>query len=128
MRTLATKVHISRANAYARVERLKADGVIRGFRVDVDPVASGLGTTAYVTLNLRQADWRQVCEQLRALKGVVHIGLVCGEFDVILLVRARDNADLRRLILDEIQSMPAVRSSHTLLLFEEVDPLAPPHQ
>jgi DNA-binding Lrp family transcriptional regulator len=120
MRTLADKLHISRANAYARVERLRADGVIRGFRADVDPVASGLGTTAYVTINLRQADWRKVREQLRALDGVVHIGLVGGEFDVILLVRARDNADLRRLVLDDIQSMPAVRSTRTLLVFEEV--------
>lgn len=122
MRTLADRLHISRANAYARVERLRTDGVIRGFRADVDPVASGLGTTAYVTINLRQSDWRQVREQLRALDGVVHIGLVGGEFDVILLVRARDNADLRRLVLDEIQSMPAVRSTRTLLVFEEVEP------
>jgi DNA-binding Lrp family transcriptional regulator len=124
MRTLAERLHISRANAYARVERLRSEGVIRGFRADVDPVASGLGTTAYVTLNLRQADWRVVREQLRALNGVVHIGLVGGEFDVILLVRARDNADLRRLVLDEIQSMPAVRNTRTLLVFEEVEPLS----
>nr|WP_246377742.1 Lrp/AsnC family transcriptional regulator [Nocardioides ginsengisegetis] len=123
MRTLAETLHISRANAYARVERLTRDGVIRGFRADVDPVASGLGTTAYVTLSLRQADWREVRERLCALEGIVHIGLVGGEFDVILLVRARDNGDLRRLVLDEIQGMPGVRSTRTLLVFEEPQPL-----
>ncbi|MCZ2805456.1 Lrp/AsnC family transcriptional regulator [Modestobacter sp. VKM Ac-2983] len=124
MRALAEKLHISRANAYARVERLRTSGVIRGFCADVDPVAAGLGTSAYVTLNTRQADWRHVRERLRALPGIAHIGLVGGEFDVILLVRARDNADLRRLVLDEIQGMPGVLSTRTLLVFEEPPPLA----
>ena len=83
-----------------------------------------MGTSAYVTVNLRQAEWRVVGEQLRALPGVVHIALVGGEFDVILLVRAKDNADLRRLVLDVIQGMPGVVNTRTLLVFEEFDPPA----
>jgi DNA-binding Lrp family transcriptional regulator len=122
MRTLAEVLHISRANAYARVQRLRDTDVIRGFRADVDHVAAGMGTSAYVTVNLRQAEWRVVGEQLRALPGVVHIALVGGEFDVILLVRAKDNADLRRLVLDVIQGMPGVVSTRTLLVFEEFEP------
>jgi DNA-binding Lrp family transcriptional regulator len=123
MRTLADRLHVSRANAYARVDRLQKSGVIRGFRADVDPVASGLATTAYVTLNLRQADWRRIRERLQALPGIAHIGLVGGDFDVILLVRARDNEDLRRLVLDEIQGMEGVLTTRTLLVFEEHEPI-----
>jgi DNA-binding Lrp family transcriptional regulator len=123
MRSLAERLHISRANAYDRVGRLQKSGIIRGFRADVDPVASGFSTSAYVTLNLRQADWRRIRSQLQALPGVAHIALVGGEFDVILLVRAHDNADLRRLVLDEIQGMDGVLSTRTLLVFEELDPV-----
>lgn len=122
MRRLAELLHISRANAYARVERLKTNGVLRGFRADVDPVLSGLGTSAYVTLNVRQADWRDIRRQLESLPGIAHIALVGGEFDVILLIRARDNADLRRIVLDEVQGMEGVLSSRTLLVFEESAP------
>ncbi|MDZ5621748.1 Lrp/AsnC family transcriptional regulator [Nocardioides bizhenqiangii] len=126
MRTLAETLHISRANAYARVERLRETGVIRGFRAEVDPALSGLGTSAYVTLNVRQASWRQIAAQLRELPGITHIALVGGEFDVVLLVRARDNADLRRLVLDEIQGMDGVISTRTLLVFEEPEPSGAP--
>ena len=125
MRTLAERLHISRANAYARVDRLRRNGVVRGFTADIDPQAAGLGTSAYVTLSLRQADWRDVRAQLQQLDGVAHIGLVGGEFDVILLVRARDNADLRRLVLDEIQGMPGVLNTRTHLVFEEPRPAGP---
>jgi DNA-binding Lrp family transcriptional regulator len=70
MRALAEKLHISRANAYARVQRLESSGVIRGYSADIDPVLAGLGTSAYVTVNLEQAEWRSVREELRALRGV----------------------------------------------------------
>ncbi|GHE06945.1 Lrp/AsnC family transcriptional regulator [Klenkia taihuensis] len=121
MRSLAEQLHISRANAYARVERLQATGVIRGFRADVDPVLAGQTTSAFVTMNVRQSQWRDIRERLRALPGIAHIGLVGGEFDVVLLVRARDNADLKRVVLDEIQSMPGVLTTRTHLIFEEPD-------
>ncbi|MFI5952755.1 Lrp/AsnC family transcriptional regulator [Cryptosporangium sp. NPDC051539] len=124
MRSLAERVHVSRANAYARVDRLREAGVIRGFRADVDPGALGLGTTAYVTLNLTQHHWRTLRARLQALPGVVHIGLVGGEFDVILLVRTRDNEELRRLVFEQIQNIEGVLTTRTLLVFEEPEPLS----
>jgi DNA-binding Lrp family transcriptional regulator len=119
VRALAEKLHISRANAYARIQRLTGDGVIRGFHADVDPVAAGMATSAYVTLNVRQADWRNLREKLSALPGVAHLALVGGDFDVIMLVRARDNADLRRVVLEEIHQMEGVLTTRTLLVFDE---------
>ena len=119
MRALAETVHISRANAYARVERLTADGVIRGFSADIDPELAGFGTSAYLTVNLRQSHWREIEKRLQALPGIVHIALVGGDFDAVLLVRARDNADLRRLVLEEILEIEGVLSTRTLLVFEE---------
>lgn len=125
MRSLAERLHISRANAYSRTERLREAGVIRAFRADIDPVAAGLGTSAYVTLNLNQPDWRQVRVRLQELPGIVHVALVGGEFDAVLLVRAKDNASLSNLVLNEIQSIPGVVNTRTLLIFDELDASGP---
>ena len=51
---------------------------------------------------------------------VHHIALIGGEFDVIVLVRARDNRDLRRVVLESIQSIPAVRGTRTQIIFEDM--------
>lgn len=122
MRQLAELVHISRANAYARVERLTRDGVITGYAALIDPVGRGLGTSAYITMNVQQTDWRSIHSKLRALPGIEHIALVGGDFDVVMLVRAKDNSDLRRLVLDEIQAIPGILSTRTLLVFDESSP------
>ena len=118
---VAGNVHISRAHDYSRIGRLTGEGVITKFTAVVDPVKAGLKSSAYVTLKVQQHSWRTLREQLRAIPEVQHIALVGGSFDVILLVRATDNVHLRRVIFDQLQSMPGVIDTQTFLVFEDVD-------
>ncbi|MFJ4704297.1 Lrp/AsnC family transcriptional regulator [Streptomyces anulatus] len=121
IRSVAERVHVSRANAYARINRLVEDGVIRGFGARVDHERAGQGASAYITLKIVQNSWRTVREELQALPGATHIALVSGDFDVLLLVHTPDNRALRELVLTRIQSIPEVLSTRTLLVFEETD-------
>jgi DNA-binding Lrp family transcriptional regulator len=121
VRALAEAVRISRANAYTRLERLTTSGAITGFTATVDPASIGLGTSAYVTLTVRQNSWRELKARLQAIPEVHHMALVGGEFDVILLVRAADNAALREVVLNELQSIPEVIGTRTSLVFEDVE-------
>lgn len=118
---VAAATHISRANAYTRVNRLIDSEVIRGFGARVDPVLSGQHSSAYVTLTLDQASWQDTRSRLSQIPEVNHIALVGGDFDCILLVRARDNGDLRRVVLEELQSIPGVKSTKTALIFEDFE-------
>lgn len=121
IRSVAEQVHVSRANAYVRINRLIEDGVIRGFTARVDHERAGHGASAYITLKIVQNSWRTVREKLLALPGVGRIALVSGDFDVLMLVHTSDNRSLRELVLTRIQAVPEVLSSHTLLVFEETD-------
>ncbi|MFJ7151087.1 Lrp/AsnC family transcriptional regulator [Streptomyces sp. NPDC100445] len=121
IRSVAERVHVSRANAYARINRLVEDGVIRGFSARVDHERAGHSTSAYITLKIVQNSWRTVREQLRLLPGASHIALVGGDFDVLLLVHTPDNKALRELVLTRLQAIPEVLSTRTLLVFEEED-------
>lgn len=124
IRSVAEQVHVSRANAYARINRLIDDGVIRGFTARVNHERAGQGASAYITLKIVQNSWRTVREQLRGLPGAAHIALVSGDFDVLLLVHTPDNRTLRELVLTRLQAIPEVLSTRTLLVFEETDLLA----
>lgn len=118
---VAQNVHISRAHAYTRIARLTSEGVLTKFTALVDPIKAGLKSSAYVTLKVSQHSWRELREELKAIPEIHHIALVGGDFDVILLVRAIDNIDLRRVIFDQLQSMPGVLDTQTFLVFEDVD-------
>ncbi|MFG1919598.1 Lrp/AsnC family transcriptional regulator [Micromonospora sp. NPDC048898] len=119
VRTLAERIHISRTNAYARVERLLRDGVITGFHAQVAPEAAGLGTSAYMALTIEQNTWREVSAELARVRYVEHVALLSGEHDVLALVRAPDNAALRDVVLDRVQRIAGVLSTRSWLVFEE---------
>ncbi|MFF7992253.1 Lrp/AsnC family transcriptional regulator [Kitasatospora xanthocidica] len=125
IRSVAERVHVSRANAYARISRMVEDGIIRGFTARVDHERAGQAASAYITLKIVQNSWRTVREQLLALPGVAHIALVGGDFDVLLLVHTADNRTLRELVLNRIQSIPQVLGTRTMLVFEETDQVPP---
>jgi len=119
VRDLAARVGVSRASAYARLKRLREDGVIRGFTVDVDPAALGLGLPAYVHVRIKQNSWKSFREKAWALEEAVHVALVAGDFDCVLLVRTRDAEHLRSLVLERVQALPEVLATQTVLVFEE---------
>lgn len=116
---LATQVSVSRATAYQRLARLRQSGVIRRFTVDVDHRKMGLPIAALVLVNVVQHSWRGVGERLRRLPGVEWMALSSGTFDYVLLVRAPDIDHLRDVVLDDLQSIPEIQSSQTLVLLDE---------
>ena len=120
MRALAATLHISRAGAYTRVQRLDQAGVITGYTVQIDPQRYGYGLSAYVHLKISQPAWKQLRTRLLAVPEVEHAALVSGDSDIVLLVRTRDTAALRELVLNSFQNMPEVLSTQTVLIFDEL--------
>ena len=125
MRALAERLHISRATVYARVERLHHEGVITGYTALIDHERYGQGLAAYVYVKISQHSWKSVQDRLAALPQIEHGALVTGEFDLVLFVRTADATALRDLVLTDLQSMPEVLSTQTVLIFDELAPGRP---
>ena len=119
MNELATRAHISRAAAYARFDRLRENGVITGFRAAVDPAQVGLPVAALVLVNVEQAHWAQVREEIQALPGLEYLAFTSGSFDMVLLVRVPDIHALRDVVLVRLHGIPHVRTTHTIFVLDE---------
>lgn len=120
IRALAAQLNISRANAYARVQRLEQSGVITGYTATINPQRCGYGVSAYVYLKISQHSWKSVRQRVTSIPEVEHAALVAGENDIVLLVRTRDTASLRNLVLTKFHEMPDVLSTETVLIFDEL--------
>ena len=117
---LATRVNVSRANAYQRLARLKETGVLQRFTVDVDPKRMGLSVTAFILADIDQHKWRDLADRLVELPGLEYLGFTTGTFDLVLLVRAPDMETLRDVVLDRLQAMPEIRTTQTSFVLEEL--------
>ncbi|GAA1137754.1 Lrp/AsnC family transcriptional regulator [Nesterenkonia lutea] len=116
---IAAALHLSRANAYERISRLRRAGVLKGYTAVIDPRAAGMATAAYVFLTLKQDDWEVLRRALADEPAVRHLALVGGQYDAVLLVRTRTVEELRRVIFERIQSLACVQSSQTALIFDD---------
>lgn len=120
MRSLAEQLHISRATAYTRVERLVDQGVITGYTVTIDAERYGFGISAYVYLKISQHSWKAVRDRILQIPEVWHGALVSGDNDLVLLVRTQDAASMRDLVLNTFQAMPDVVATQTVLILDEL--------
>lgn len=118
--SLAERVGISRAGAYARLDKLRAEGVLMGTSVRVDPTKVGVGITALIQLSCRQPAWRVLRESLASMPEVEWGGLTTGEHDAVLLVRVPDVETLRDVLLERLQAIDGVHNTETVFVLEEV--------
>ena len=120
---LAEKINVSRSTAYARLQRLREEGVITGFTASIDPQALGLGVAALVFIDIEQHDWRTLRSELAAIPGVEYLAMCAGRFDLMLLARAESIPALRDVLLEKIQRIPGVRSTESVFILDEVGSL-----
>lgn len=116
---LAGRIGVSRATAYARLDRLRNDGVITGFTATIDPAKIGLGVTALILVNVEQNEWQTARDELLHLPGIVYLAFTSGGFDMVALVRARDIAALRDVVLVRLHGTTHVHSTQTIFVLDE---------
>ena len=118
---LAAHVGLAPSSCLERVRRLRASGVLTGFRALVEPRALGIAIQALVFVRLARHARRQVkAFRQHALSLPETVGLyhVAGQHDFIVHVGVRDSNHLRDLAMDAFTSRPEVARIETHLIFE----------
>jgi Lrp/AsnC family transcriptional regulator, leucine-responsive regulatory protein len=96
---LASKVGLSVGAVHERVKKLERKGVIKRYRVDVDPEAIGLKLTAFVAVQLDgDCNFRKILPELETFPEIEEVHSVAGEIDVILKIHSSDTKTLEDLL------------------------------
>jgi DNA-binding Lrp family transcriptional regulator len=115
------RLGVARGTVQARLDRLQARGVVRGFGPEIDPAMLGYGVTAFVTLEIRQARGHDpVSERLAAIPEVLEVHTITGAGDMLCRVVARSNADLQRVIDAVVDVEGVMRASTVIVLSDPV--------
>ncbi len=114
--SIGMRVSLSAPAVKRRVDRLEADGVLRGYTAQVDPAAYGWTTHAFVAL---YCEGRMAASEVRDAVAhhpeVAAAYTVAGEASAMLHVRARDTAHLEAA-LERIRDAPGVTRSQTQIV------------
>ncbi|MET7400519.1 Lrp/AsnC family transcriptional regulator [Dactylosporangium sp. NPDC005572] len=98
MSELGRRVRMSAPAVTERVQRLEQAGIIRGYRLELDPAAFGLAVTALVRVRPGPGQLPAVAQAARETPQVVECLRVTGEDCFVLTVHAPSLAGLEEVL------------------------------
>ena len=120
---LAERAHLSPSACLRRVQRLEREGVVTGYRAEVDPERVGLGLQAFVRVQLRQHDAATVAafaSFVDAWDEVVACHALTGDMDYLLHVAVRDLEHFSRFLLDRLLGQAGVADVNSSFVLRTV--------
>ena len=111
---------VSRAAIHQRVQHLMENGAITGSGFDVNPKSLNYSTFTYVGLNLERGSmYKDVVKRLIGIPEIVECHFTTGPYTMLLKLYAKDNEQLMDLLNNQLQSIPGVVSTETLISLEQ---------
>jgi Lrp/AsnC family leucine-responsive transcriptional regulator len=120
---LAERVHLSPSACLRRVQRLERDGVLAGYRAEVDPEKVGIGLQAFVRVQLARHDAEAVAafaRQVDAWDEVVACHALTGDMDYLLQFAVRDLDHFSRFLLDRLLNQSGVADVNSSFVLRTV--------
>ena len=75
--------------------------------------------TAFVLVNVERSALKQVVDAVLDIKGVAEVYTVAGEYDLVAVVRVKDNAELSKIVVEQMpHHIPGITHTKTLYAFE----------
>lgn len=117
---VAARCGVSRAAIHQRVQHLVENGVITGSGYYINPKSLGYTTCTYVGLNLERGSmYKEVVARLNTIPEIIECHFTTGPYTMLLKLYAKDNEQLMDLLNNQMQSIPGVVSTETLISLEQ---------
>lgn len=123
MSDLARLVKMSRPAAAERIRKLENDGVIRGWKVDLNPGKLGLPLTCYIRVKPEQGHLMEVANLARTMPNVVECHSITGE-DCFLVKACVSSVEELEKVVDKFH--PYGQTVTSIVTSTPVPPRQPP--
>lgn len=120
---LAAHIGLSKTPTQARLRRLEKSNVITGYRAMLDPIRIGRDHVAFVEVKLtdtREAALGAFNAAVREVPEIEQCHMVAARFDYLLKVRTQDMSSYRRVLAEQISTLPNVAHTSTFVAMQSV--------
>jgi Lrp/AsnC family transcriptional regulator for asnA, asnC and gidA len=114
---IARRAGVSETTIRTRYQTLVAQGTLRPVAI-VEPSALGYEATAMVAVSAAPGAADQIARTIAKVPEVGHLVTTLGSYDLILEVFCRDLPHLTDVVTRQIQQIPGVRATETLVIAE----------
>ena len=114
---LARAMDMSRSTVQNRIAKLEANGVIRGYSLELGGEYSANQVEAHVSIKVHQKLTARTNSSLEQIGEVAQLYSVSGEYDLIAIVQAQ-SLEALSAVLDEIGNLEGVERTNSAVVLE----------
>ena len=122
-RQIAKKTLLPITTVHHRIKKLKKNGVIKKFTVDLDHQKVDRGLLIYLlisvdlkTLKEKRMTQYDVLKKFKEIDYVTRVDIVAGGSDLIAMIRVKDMEEYDKVLLQKIQKIETVSSTRSLIV------------
>lgn len=119
---IARHCKVSGAAIHQRMQKLKESGVISGSQVLLNPKGLGYMTCAFIGIqvNLTSTSTHdEVFKKIRQIPEIVECHHISGKYSLLIKIYTQNNEHLKKIIVEQIQSIPEISFTETFISLEE---------
>jgi len=120
---IATMLGISEPEVEKRIEELKREKTIRRFKTSIDWRSAGIHKVMAIiqvkVVPQEKAGFSKTCMEIAKDSRVKDIFVATGEYDLILLVEAKDIDEISEFITDKVAPKKEVTGTYTHIVLRE---------
>ncbi|MFH1770636.1 MAG: Lrp/AsnC family transcriptional regulator [archaeon] len=125
-RQIARKTLIPPTTINNRIRKLKKEGIIKNFTVNLDYKKIDRGFLVYIlvsadilTLKEKKKSQYDIAKQLMKFDFVEKADIVSGGTDIVAIVRVKDVDEFDNALLEHIQNIEGVRNTQSLIVIHQ---------
>ena len=117
---IAERLGVTSAAIHQRIAKIKKANIVKAFTLRLNEKALGYATCAFVgVFTDMQGRYDEVIERLRNIEQVVEVHYTTGQYGLFIKLYAKDNDHLMKVLRDEVQQIPGVNRTETLISLDE---------
>jgi Lrp/AsnC family transcriptional regulator for asnA, asnC and gidA len=124
---MSKQLDIPQTTIYNRIKKLKQNGVIKQFTVDLDRKKVGKGLLAYILCTISYRTKRgnkinqyKVAQLIERLPEVEEVSIVTGDIDLIVKVALKDVDELNDFVIFKLRNIEGVEKTKTSVVLSQV--------
>jgi len=121
LKKLSRKTRISISTLHDRIKRLEKEGVIEGYRLELDPDKVGKSLTAMVLVSMKYfhpeekgaLSQDQVAKKIAGFPEVQEVFIMAGDWDIWIKAKCGTNLELADFVTKKLRRMKGVDKTIT---------------
>ncbi len=119
---VARHCNVSGAAIHQRVQKMQEAGVIIGTQYNLSSKGMGYLTCAFIGIQVNltsTSTHEEVFQKIKKIPEIVECHHITGKYSLLIKIMARNNEHLKKIIVEQIQSILEIVNTETFISLEE---------